>query len=84
MYDMANPYSIELRWHVIWTHLTTYFSIAEIAALFCVSERTVWRYIALFRQTGNIQLQQREHGPKKMLGDLDQLTYNVHVLCLFE
>ena len=50
------------------------FSIAEVAALFCVSERTVWRYIALFRQTGNIQPQLREHGPKKMLGDLEQLT----------
>ena len=71
---MANPYSIELRWRIIWIYLTTNYSIAEIAALFCVSERTVWRYIALFHRTGDVEPQQREYGPKKLLGDLEQLT----------
>ena len=49
-------------------------SVADIASLVCVSERTVWRYIALFRQTGDVEPQQREYGPKKMLGELEQLT----------
>ena len=35
------------------------------------SERTVWRHIALFRQT---EAQQREYGPKKILVDIEQLT----------
>ena len=46
----------------------------DIASLLNVSERSVWRYVALFRQTGHVEPQQREHGPKKMLGDLEQLT----------
>ena len=29
----------------------------EIASLLCVSKRTVWHYIVLFRQTGDIELQ---------------------------
>ena len=71
--DMANPYTIELRWRIVWIYLTLNHSVAEIAALFCVSERTVWRYIALCRQTGDVELQQR---PKRMLGDLHLILTN--------
>ena len=71
---MANPYSVELRWRIVWIYLTLNYSVSEIAALFCVSERTVWRYIALFRQTGDIEPLQREYGPNRILGDLEQLT----------
>ena len=49
-------------------------SVANIASLVCVSERTFWQHIALFRQTGDVQPQQREYGPKKMLGELQQMT----------
>jgi transposase len=72
--DMANPYSIEPRWRIVWIDLTLNHSVAEISALFCVSERTVWRYIALFRQTGDVEPQHREYGPRRMLGELEQLT----------
>ena len=71
---MPNPYPVDLRWRIVWIYLTQDISAAEIASLLCVSERTVWRYIALFRQTGDIEPQQREYGPKRMLGDLEQLT----------
>ena len=71
---MPIPYTIDLRWRIVWIYLTQDLSVAEIASLVCVSERTVWRYIALFRQTGDVEPQQREYGPKKMLGDLEQLT----------
>ena len=71
---MLIPYSIDLRWQIVWIYLTQNLSVADIASLVFVSERTVWRYIALFQQTGDVEPQQREHGPQKMLGDLEQLT----------
>ena len=74
MLDMPNPYSIDLRWRIVWIYLTQNLSTAENASLVCVSERMVWPYIALFRRTGEVEPQQREYGPKKMLGDLEQLT----------
>ena len=70
---MPIPYPIDLRWRIVWIYLTQNLPIDEIASLVCVSERTVWRYIALFRQTGDVEPQQREYGPQKMLGDLEQL-----------
>lgn len=71
---MPNPYSVDLRWRIIWVHLTRSLSAAEISTLFSVSERTVQRYIALFRQTGDIEPRLRVHGPSKTLGQLEQLT----------
>ena len=71
---MPIPYSINLRWRIVWIYLTQNLPVAEIASIVCVSERTVWRYIALFRQTGDVEPQQRKYGPTKMLGDLEQLT----------
>lgn len=73
-FDMPNPYSIDLRWRIVWIHLTQNLSMAEIASLVCVSERTAWRYVALFGQTGDVEPQQRKYGPTRLLGDLEQLT----------
>jgi len=72
--EMPNPYSVDLRWRIVWIHLTQSLPAADIATLFCISERTVWRYIGLFHQTGDIEPQQRVHGPRKMLGEFEQLT----------
>ena len=38
-----------------------------------------WRFIALFRRTNDVELQQRVCGPKRMLRDLEQLTL-LHLL----
>jgi len=62
---MPIPYTIDLRWRIFWIYLTQDLSVAEIASLVCISERMVWRYIALFRQMGDVEPQQREYGPKK-------------------
>ena len=55
-------------------YLTLNYSVSEIASFFWVSGRTVWRYIALFRQTGDVEQPHRDHGPRRILGDLEQLT----------
>lgn len=72
--DMPNPYSIDLRWRIVWIYLTQNLSVADIASLVCISEWTVWCHIALLRHTGDVEPEQREYGPQKMLGDLEQLT----------
>ena len=57
-----------------WSQMANCLDLPEIPSLVCVSERTVWQYIALFQQTGDVEVQHREYGPKGMLGDLEQLT----------
>ena len=52
---------------------TELLSIGD-SVVFCVSGRTVWRYVALFRQTGDVEQPHRDHGPRRILGDLEQLT----------
>lgn len=71
---MPKAYSTELRLRIVWTYLTKIFTLAEIADLFCVSERTVRRYIHLFHQTGDVQPNDGgKHGPQRLLGDHEQL-----------
>ena len=40
----------------------------------CISERSVWRYIALFQATGDVKPRSYHHGPHRLLGDFEQLT----------
>ena len=65
--------------HCMWTHiqgtsLTTDRTPANIAQIMNVSERTVWRYISLFKQTGDIQPIPRRNGPRMLMGDFEQIT----------
>lgn len=71
---MPKPYATDLRWRIIWLHLAHRSTPKEIAELMCVSERTVWRYISLFEQTGEVRPAVYHHGPRMILGDFEQLT----------
>ena len=70
---MPTPYSIDLRWRVVWFDLVHGFASHEIADLFCLSERTVRRYITLFHQTGDVKPVSCRNGPQRLLGDVEQL-----------
>ena len=70
---MPTPYSIDLRWRVVWFDLVHGFTSREIADLLCLSERTVRRYITLFHQTGDVKPVSHRSGPQRLLGDLEQL-----------
>ena len=48
--------------------------ISEISRQLCVSKRTIWRYINMFEQTGDIQPKRQRHGPPMLLGDYEQLV----------
>ena len=72
--SMPTPFSLDLRWRVVWLHLSTNYAPARIAQLMSVSERTVWRYISLFNHTGDVQPQKRRNGPRLLMGDFEQIT----------
>ena len=50
-----------------------WFTSQEIGDLLCLSERTVRRYITLFRQTGDVKPASRRNGSQRLLGDFEQL-----------
>ena len=47
-------------------------STFEISQLLCLSERTIQRYVTLFRQTGDVKPLERRNGPQKLLSDFEQ------------
>ena len=71
---MPLPYSVDLRWRIVWAYLAHHTTPSELAGRFCVSERTVWRYIQLFQQTGDIEPRAGRRGPKGLLGDYEQVV----------
>ena len=70
---MPIPYAVDLRWRDVWLNLAQGFSSQEIGEILCLSERTVRRYLTLFHQTGNVQPATRRNGPRRLLGDHEQL-----------
>ena len=71
---MPNPYSLDLRWRVVWLSLTRRYSAIEISQLLQVSEHTVRQYITMFQQTGDVEPKQYRHGPLRLLSEFEQLT----------
>ena len=71
---MPKAYSIDLRWRIVWTYLAHRSTISELAHIFHLSERTVRRYIELFYRTGDVTPRKGVCGPKKLLGDYEQLV----------
>ena len=70
---MPKPYSNDLRWRSVWLSTVHNLTSREIANQLCLSQRSVYRYLRLFEQTGDVKPMSYRHGPKKLLGDLEQL-----------
>ena len=47
--------------------------VTEISRYLAVSPSSVYRYITLFEQTGDVNQKSYRHGPPKLLGDMEQL-----------
>ena len=73
-FKMPKAYSTDLRWRIVWTYLASNATLTDIASTFCLSERTVRRYVDLFYQTGDVLPKESAHGPKKLLGDHEQVV----------
>jgi len=63
---MAKPYSMDLRRRVI-AEVDRGAKPAEVAQRFQITERTVWNWLALREQTGEIAPRQGDVGPECML-----------------
>ena len=72
---MLLPYSLDLRWRVVWLHLFLLMPAKEVARLLFISERTVYRYSERFRITGDVRLfrQRSRYGPPRELSEFDEL-----------
>ena len=70
---MPPPLAIDLRWRVVWSYLANNMTVSEVAESFCLSERTVRRYVDLFYRTGDILPKDCTPGPKKLFGDFEQV-----------
>lgn len=71
---MPLPYSVDLRWRTVWLARIQHIPIAEVSRLLNVSTRTVSRYVHLFDTTGDVEPEERQHGPHRLLGDYEQLV----------
>ena len=71
---MPKAYSVDLRWRAVWLHVVRGMSSADIADVLFMSERSVYRYLALFQSTGSVDPKEHNSGPRKVLNDLEQFT----------
>jgi transposase len=71
---MPRAFSTDLRWRAVWLYLAHDLDVAEISQCLSVSQSSVYRYIELFQQTGDVKPRSYRHGPPKLLGDLEQLV----------
>ena len=58
---MPKPYLVDLRLRIIWLFMTHSCTPLEIAQLLCVSERSVWRYVKLVENTGDVEPVSQRH-----------------------
>jgi transposase len=75
--SMAKPYSRDLRERVM-ARVDEGHKPAEVARQFSVSERTVWDWLALRKQTGTLDPRQQKFGPDPLLkDDRERILQNV-------
>ena len=70
---MPRVYATDLRWRAVWLYLTHNLDVTEILRYLAVSPSSVYRYITLFEQTGDVKPKSYRHGPPKLLGDMEQV-----------
>ena len=59
----------------MWLNLAHGASSKEIAEFLALSERTVRRYLTMFRTTGEVRAAVHRNGPQLLLGDFEQFRY---------
>ena len=57
----------------LWLHVGHNMEVTEISQQLSVSQSSVYRYIELFKRTGDVRPKSYRHGPPKLLGDMEQL-----------
>lgn len=57
----------------MWLYLTHHLDVTEISQYLAISPSSVYRYITLFEQTGDVKPKSYRHGPPKLMRDMEQL-----------
>lgn len=70
---MPKAFSTDLRWRAVWLYLAHNLDVTEISQYLSISTSSVYRFIELFYQSGDVKPRSYCHGPPKLLGDLEQL-----------
>ena len=70
---MPPPFSTDLRWRIVWQVIVLHTSPDEVAEQFCVSTRSVNRFVAQFEQSGDVTPKVGHNGPQRLLGEEEQL-----------
>ena len=71
---MPIPYSLDLRWRIIWIGFAWHAIPQYIGQQLSVSERTMRRYLKMFKNTGDVKPHSHRSGPLRLFGDYEQLT----------
>ena len=71
---MPSPYSIDLRWRIVYLSLASFYSPTDISNLLSVSEKTVRLYLHLFQTTGEVEPAKYKRGPDRLMGDYEQVV----------
>ena len=58
----------------MWLSIARGWSSSDISKHLCVCERSVRRYLNLFRLTGDVNPKSQRHGPLPLIGDYEQLV----------
>ena len=78
---MPIAYSEDLRWRAVWLHIVHGMTTSQIGDVLFMSERSVQRYLAIFRTTGSVDPKKPKPGPGELLTELEQfsiLRYLIH------
>ena len=62
---MPRAYSEDLRWRAVWLHVVYGMSIAKIAEVLFMAERSIYRYLAIFNSSGTVDPKDYKSGPKE-------------------
>ena len=72
---MTNPYSLDLRWQVVWLDLAHGSTPAEIAQLLCISKDR-W----MFRTTWEVKPANQRCGSQSLMGEFEQILLLRYIL----
>ena len=70
---MPLPLSDDLRWRIVWLHHYKELDDKEIADLLDIHPSTIKRIVNQYNATGDVSPAIYQHGPKKMLGEPEEL-----------
>ena len=70
---MLKAYSTDLRWRIVWLNVILNFTTSQVARIFQISERSVYRFAECFRVTGDVRPMEKRNVPEFVLCEFEEL-----------